>query len=123
MLIKKIVGLHLLFFRKINIFGLDAPLVILFWQKLIEYEFNLQMNSRFELILFLSVWLAYSADRFLDNNNIFLKKKLEQRHLIFKSNAFNFCIFWLILLFTTVTLTGFYLKKIEIYYSLHQTLV
>ena len=118
MLLKKIVGLHLLFFRKINIFGLDAPLVIVFWQKLLEREFNLQMNSRFEIILFLSVWLAYSADRFLDNNNIFLKKRLEQRHLIFKNRAFKFCIVWLILFFTAVVLTGFYLKKIEIYYSL-----
>jgi len=93
-------------------------LVIVFWQKLLEREFNLQMNSRFEIILFLSVWLAYSADRFLDSNNIFLKKKLEQRHLIFKNRAFKFCIVWLILFFTAVALTGFYLKKIEIYYSL-----
>ena len=85
----RVVSLHLLFFRKINIFGLDAPLIIVFWQKLLESEFNLQMSSRFEIILFLSVWLAYSADRFLDNNNIFLKKKLEQRHLIFKNRAFK----------------------------------
>ena len=118
MILKKIVGLLLLFFRKINIFGFDAPLVVLFWNKLLERELSLQIPLIFELILFSSVWLAYSADRFLDNNNIFLKKKLQQRHLILKKKAFEFCIIWLILFVTTVALTGFYLKKIEIYCSL-----
>jgi hypothetical protein len=75
-ILKKIVGLLLLFFRKINIFGFDAPLVVLFWNKLLECELSLQIPLIFELILFSSVWLAYSADRFLDNNNIFLKKKI-----------------------------------------------
>ena len=118
MLLKKFLDLKLSIFRKINIFGLDAPLVIVLWHELIEYEFKLQINSVFKVILFFSVWLAYSADRYLDDNNIFLKKKLQARHLIYKNKPFEFYFIWIILLITSVALTIIYFKRLEIYISL-----
>ena len=118
MLLKKFAGLQLLFFRKFNIFGLDAPLVAVLWHELIECEFKLQINPEFKIILFLSVWLAYSADRYLDDNNIFLKKKLQARHLIFKNKPFEFYFIWIILFTTAAALTVIYFKRLEIYISL-----
>jgi hypothetical protein len=117
-LLKKFVDLKLLFFRKFNIFGLDAPFVIVLWHQLIECEFKLQINPEFKVILFLSVWLAYSADRYLDDNNIFLKKKLQERHLIFKNKPFGFYLVWIILFTTAVALTFIYFKRVEICISL-----
>ena len=119
MLLKKFVDLQLIVFQKINIFGLDAPLVILFWNGIIEHEFNLQINYAIKLTLFLSVWLAYSADRFFwDENNFYLKKKLQSRHLIFKKNPLKFLIVWIILFVCAVTLTFVYFVEAEIYFSL-----
>ena len=48
----------------LNVFSLDAPLIAIVWQFVISKSISVELSPHHHLILGLSVWLAYSADRF-----------------------------------------------------------
>ncbi len=50
-----------------NLLGLDAPLVAVSWQWLFAKVFDVDLPSALHLILGLSVWCIYLADRLLDS--------------------------------------------------------
>src|ERR1700732_3396400 len=49
-----------------NLLSLDAPLVAVVWQALIARSFGIQLRPAASVILFLTVWAIYLADRLLD---------------------------------------------------------
>ncbi|MGJ8634208.1 MAG: hypothetical protein ACSHX7_09840 [Luteolibacter sp.] len=50
-----------------NLLGLDAPIVAVTWQYLFTKAFSITLPPVFHLILFLSAWVIYLADRLVDS--------------------------------------------------------
>ncbi|MFL6515927.1 MAG: hypothetical protein ACJ8M1_12990 [Chthoniobacterales bacterium] len=50
----------------LNLICLDAPLVAVVWQELFARTFGIQLHWPVRAVLFLSAWLIYLADRWLD---------------------------------------------------------
>lgn len=81
-------------FNYLNILSLDAPLVVLFWQEIIATALYVDLILHHRIVLFFSVWLSYSADRFLECYGRISGPKLSSRHLFFYQNKFLFIKFW-----------------------------
>jgi hypothetical protein len=49
-----------------NLLSLDAPIVAVLWQGFLAYRFSIPLRPAGRLVLFLTVWAIYLADRLLD---------------------------------------------------------
>ncbi len=49
-----------------NLLSLDAPIVAVLWQGFLAYRFSTPLRPAGRLVLFLTVWAIYLADRLLD---------------------------------------------------------
>ena len=76
----------------LNVFSLDAPLIAIVWQFVISKSISLELSPHHHLILGLSVWLAYSADRFSEPHSHDLPKA--KRHEIFSRHKLAFSSLW-----------------------------
>ena len=88
----------------INILSLDAPLVVIFWQEIIADALYVDLILQHRFVLFFSVWLSYSGDRFLECYGCISGPKLSSRHLFFYQNKLIFITFWLGILILTIYL-------------------
>ena len=75
----------------LNVFSLDAPLIAIVWQFVISKSISVELSPHHHLILGLSVWLAYSADRFSEPHAHDLPKA--KRHEIFSRHKLAFSSF------------------------------
>lgn len=83
----------------LGISALDAPIISIAWYLYFaQNSFNASLNIQHCLILGVSVWLGYMADRLFD---IRFKKEaqlISLRHQFCKENEFKLWILWLIIL-------------------------
>ena len=83
----------------LSIYALDAPMISIAWYLYFAQNFfNTSANAQHCLILGVSVWLGYMADRLFD---IRFKKEaqlISLRHQFCKENEFKLWILWLIIL-------------------------
>lgn len=82
-------------FRKVSLlndYSLDAPLVAIVWQFVLARWISADLGFYHHFILGVSVWLAYSADRFSEPNQPTLGKA--RRHAIFRHHQFAFLCLW-----------------------------
>lgn len=83
----------------LSISGMDAPLISIAWYLYFAQNLlNTSLNTQHCLILGVSVWLGYMADRLFD---IRFKKEaqlISLRHQFCKENEFKLWILWLIIL-------------------------
>jgi hypothetical protein len=108
----------LIFFEYINRVSLDAPIVVLAWQALISSELNVEITIPQRLVFFFSVWLAYSADRYLECFGQKSGKRLFKRHLYFYEHRVFFIIVWFSVLIISFYLTCLNFTIIQIVYCL-----
>jgi len=88
------------------------------WQVLISSELNVEITISQRLVFFFSVWLAYSADRYLECFGQKSGKRLFKRHLYFYEHSMFFIIVWFSVLIISFYLTCLNFTFTEIVYCL-----
>jgi len=88
------------------------------WQVLISSELNVEITISQRLVFFFSVWLAYSADRYLECFGQKSGKRLFKRHLYFYEHRMFFIIVWFSVLIISFYLTCLNFTFTEIVYCL-----
>ena len=104
MLVKKLKYSFLLIIKLLNILSLDAPLVVLFWTEIISIQFEVTIPLVYKLIFFLSTWLGYSADRFLESFSRKPDSVICDRHLFFFKNKKIYGLIWITIFVISVNL-------------------
>ncbi len=64
----------------LNLLCLDAPIVAVSWQWLFEHTFGAHLNFALRALLFLTAWLIYLADRFVDTIKMPVGSPMSLRH-------------------------------------------
>ena len=105
MLLKKIRILIITLFELLNRVSLDAPLVVLVWQEIISIDLNINPTLNQKVVLLLAIWLAYSADRYLECFGQRSGLKLHSRHIFYLKNQKSFLMIWVIILLISVQLS------------------
>ena len=95
----------------LSISATDAPIISIAWYLyFVQNSVNASLNAQHCLILGVSVWLGYMADRLFD---VRLKKEsqlISLRHQLSKEHEFKLWILWVIILISIVTLKFKYIK-------------
>jgi hypothetical protein len=91
--------------RWFTILSLDAPAVALAWQLVFARTFNLSLGWYHSVILVLSVWLAYAADRWFDAWRLEKDNPHTERHRFYRSNRRLLPFIWIPLLLTSVLIS------------------
>lgn len=81
-----------------NVLALDAALVGVGWLMVLAQNNEVQIGLTAPLVLGLSIWLVYTADRWLDVRKLSLSQLPTVRHRFMKRWATAFFVFWLIIL-------------------------
>ena len=63
-----------------RVLSLDAPLIALAWQHAVARSFGVELRWPVYLVLFLTVWLVYLADRLLDSRKLQIDRPSAWRH-------------------------------------------
>ena len=105
MILKKISTMIITVCELLNRMSLDAPLVVLVWQEIISLDLNINPTLNQKVVLVLSIWLAYSADRYLECFGERSGVKLQSRHTFFLRNQKFFLMIWVIILLFSVFLS------------------
>lgn len=80
------------------IFALDAPAVVLAWQAMLAQVVDVTLRPHQRVLLGVSVWLAYSADRWIEGWRLSVETVRTQRHyFLLRWRWSAFCI-WLLAL-------------------------
>jgi len=87
-----------------NILGLDAPLVALVWQDFFAWNLGVNLTVGERVILALSFWLAYTADRWLDGWKIPRGAIVSSRHYFAQQHRASLVAVWLVVLVGSVAL-------------------
>lgn len=92
--------------------SLDAPLVAIAWQALFARETRTVLAGHHTLIVFLSVWLGYAADRWFDN----LKRKRpnSEQHQFYAKHFRAIPTIWILVLASAVALAFTHLTRSEL---------
>ena len=91
----------------LNDLSLDAPLVAIAWQIVIAKSLLASLEFYHHLVLGISVWLCYSADRFFEPSQLAVTSS--RRHEIFKRHGIAFLVIWFFLLFLAVIVSLIFL--------------
>lgn len=86
-----------------NILALDAALIAVAWQAVIAHTHNASIGIPEKVVLGLSVWLTYLADRLFDVRNRSKPELLAARHQFAKHNAKRLWIIWWFALIVNVS--------------------
>lgn len=97
--------------RWLTTLSLDAPLVAVAWQALVFRELNTPLHWYYAVIVFLSVWLGYAADRWFDN--LRPAAPSSPHHQFSARNSRFLVILWLVTLITAVSISIFCLTLAE----------
>lgn len=76
--------------------SLDAPLVAIVWQNAISTRYALEVDWHHRVLVFLSVWLGYSADRWFDAWRH--RQNISQRHRFFSDHRWALLVIWILTL-------------------------
>lgn len=82
--------------------SLDAPLVCIAWQDAISSEYGLSIEWHHRFLVFASVWLGYSADRWFDAWRH--KANVSRRHRFYRDRRWLLSSTWLLALATSLTI-------------------
>lgn len=85
-----------------TILSLDAPAVALTWQALAADQARVGLAAAPRFILGASVWLAYSADRWIEGYRLRPEQVRTQRHAFYQRVRWPFAGVWLALLIVDV---------------------
>jgi len=92
--------------------SLDAPLVVVAWQHAIASHFSISLDSHHRILVFLPVWLGYTADRWLDAwRNV---ENVSQRHIFHAVCRWILLALWLAVLGFSIALSLVELKSSEL---------
>lgn len=96
----------------ITLLSLDAPLVAVSWQALFSHSLGNEQQWHHYLVVFLSVWLGYAADRWLDN----LKRTRpgSEQHNFYGRHKVRVLRVWILALLIAVSLSLSTLNLAEI---------
>jgi hypothetical protein len=94
-----------------NILGLDAPLVALVWQDFFAWSFGVPLTVAERVVLGLSFWLGYAADRWLDGWKIPPDAPASDRHQFARQHRGPLVAVWSLVLAGSVTLSCFALPR------------
>jgi hypothetical protein len=86
-----------------NVLSLDAPVVTLVWQWWFAKTFQIHLGAFQYLVLFLTVWLIYALDRWLDAWKLDVTKPHSSRHGFYLRYRWQTAsIWWVVFLGTAV---------------------
>lgn len=77
-----------------NILSLDAPVVAVVWQAFFTELFDVKISMSARIILGLTIWLAYVADRWMDGRMLPGGTAVTLRHQFAQRNARAIAISW-----------------------------
>lgn len=97
----------------LTLLSLDAPLVALGWQALLARASDSPVGWHHRAIVFLSVWLGYAADRWLDTTCI--RTLNTERHRFTSRNALRLLGLWTLVLATALLLSYQNLSPAELH--------
>jgi len=83
-----------------TILSLDAPAVALAWQGLVATEARVKLNPFAVVVLGVSVWLAYAADRWLEGWRLRPEQVRTQRHWFYQRLRWGVAGVWALALAT-----------------------
>ncbi len=87
-----------------NILSLDAPIVTLLWQVWFAKCFGVSLKSDDYLILFLTVWLIYALDRWLDAWKLDVSKPHSSRHRFYFDYRWPLAGLWMLMLMISASI-------------------
>ena len=103
----------------INLLSLDAVMVGLTWQLIFTLEFLNRFPHAIEsLIIGITIWLAYTADRILDSWNLETNLPHTSRHYFHHQFRTPMCCFWTIALGFDVILIASFTHTVQIQWGL-----
>lgn len=73
-----------------NLLSLDAPLVAVIWQWLFAVTMRIKLPGEIYVILGLTVWIIYVADRLMDGVRLKKASTITPRHRFYRENALVF---------------------------------
>ncbi|NQY32980.1 MAG: hypothetical protein HRT56_07395 [Coraliomargarita sp.] len=100
-----------------NILGLDAALIAIAWQAIAAHSVGHTANFAEPLVLGLSVWLTYLADRLFDARKRSVADLLSRRHQFAKQHASTLWKIWWITLTANVALAFLALDAAQLKYG------
>lgn len=80
--------------------SLDAPIVVLAWQNAISVHYSIDLGLHHRLLVFLAVWLGYTADRWIDAWKH--KVNVSQRHSFHALRRWSLFVLWISILILSV---------------------
>ncbi|OUW15922.1 MAG: hypothetical protein CBD18_07960 [Opitutales bacterium TMED158] len=92
--------------------SLDAPIVAIAWQHAIAHEFELGIQWHHRVLVFASVWLGYSADRWLDAWRH--TANISFRHRFHGEHRWRLLAFWILLLALSIAIATQLLTDAEL---------
>lgn len=87
-----------------TVLSLDAPAVAVAWQGVVARETGGHPGRAGALVLALSIWLAYSADRWFEGFRLHSSQVKTQRHRFYQVARWPMVVLWLVVLFADVVL-------------------
>lgn len=96
----------------LTLLSLDAPLVAIAWQALLSKSGESQQSWHHYLIVFLSVWLGYAADRWFDN--LKAKRTGSEQHCFYQKYQRPVLAIWILILASAIILSVATLSASEI---------
>jgi hypothetical protein len=91
----------------LNILGLDAPLVALVWQDFFAWNFGAHLTAFERMVLGLSFWLGYTADRWLDGWKFPTGAAVSPRHQFAQRHRVPLVAVWLLVLAGSIAIACF----------------
>ncbi len=82
-----------------NILSLDTAVIAIVWQYLVARSLHIEIDIYQSIVLGLSIWLVYVADRFVDGYHLeYNKNKISYRHSFCINHRRTIFVIWLLVL-------------------------
>ena len=92
--------------------SLDAPLVVVVWQHAVSVHYSVTLNMHHRVLVFLAVWLGYTADRWFDAWRH--KENVTHRHAFHALRRWTLLPLWLLILGLSITVSFAKLSSSEL---------
>ena len=96
-----------------NVLALDAPLLAMLWQTEFAKSIGLVLEPSSTLVLGISVWLVYAADRLLDGLRLVDSAPITHRHAFFRQRRNQLLVVWIFILALDLFLAFTFLESPE----------
>lgn len=106
--------LYIPFWYLPNVLALDAPLLAMLWQTEFAQSISLNLKPSSILVLGISVWLVYAADRLLDGLRLIHSAPTTHRHAFFLRWRHHLIVAWVLILVLDLILAFSLLESPEI---------